>query len=320
MKRTLLAAALLLAGCGYIGNPLPPALDIPQRIADLRVIEYGDKISAAFTIAPLTTEGLPLKSVRSVDLLVGASINPWNERAWLASARRYPVPATGPGSLTRDIPAQDWIGKDIVVAVRATGPKGKISDLSNLQSFSVEPPLTAPAALKIESRRDGIALSWSDTGAAHFRIFRASGDEQPESIGESAQPSYLDAMRIFGTRYRYWIQATAGELRQSETTGPVEITPEDIFPPAVPTGLTAEQGTGTIELSWERNTDPDFQGYNVYRATGSGAFEKIAPLIATPAFSDAHIQTGTKYRYAISAVGVNGHESDKSAPVEITPE
>ena len=35
-------------------------------------------------------------------------------------------------------------------------------------------------------------------------------------------------------------------------------------------------GTSTIELSWERNTEARFQGYNVYRAVGGGAFERIA--------------------------------------------
>ncbi|MGH9559036.1 MAG: fibronectin type III domain-containing protein, partial [Bryobacteraceae bacterium] len=263
------SSILLLAGCGYIGSPLPPALDIPQRVSDLRVVEYGDKISAVFTIAPLTTEGLPLKNIRSVGLLAGTAINPWNERAWLAAARRYPVPAAAPGSFTRDIPARDWTGKEIVVAVLATGPKGKTSDLSNLQTISVEPPLAAPADLKIESRREGIALSWRDSGAPHFRIYRASGDAQPEAIGDATQGNYLDGTTMSGTRYRYWVQATAGELRQSETTGPVQVERADVFPPSVPTGLAAEPGTGRIELSWDRNTEPDFQGYNVYRATGN---------------------------------------------------
>ena len=62
----LVLAALLPTGCAYIGNPKPPTLDIPLRVMDLRAAEFGDRILVQFTIAPLTTEGLPLKSLEAV--------------------------------------------------------------------------------------------------------------------------------------------------------------------------------------------------------------------------------------------------------------
>ena len=56
----------------------------------------------------------------------------------------------------------------------------------------------------------------------------------------------------------------------------------------------------------------------MYRSVESGAPEKIAPLITAPTFSDHQIESGKKYRYTVSAVGVNGRESTPSAPFEIT--
>ena len=291
---------------------------MPQRVTDLAVAEYGDKIRVQFTLAPMTTEGLALKSVRSVDLYVGPSTEPWNQSTWAASAKHVVIPATGPGAIDHQIPATDWIGKEVVVAVRATGPKGKASDWSNLRTLPVRPPLAAPANLKAENQPSAIVLSWRGN-ESHYRIFRAVGDApQPEMLAESDQPEYRDTEIENGTQYRYYVQASEGELQQSETAGPAQITAEDKLAPATPAGLTAELGTNSVELSWERNTDPRFQGYNVYRSVDGGAFEKIASLIVSPSYTDRQAEAGRKYRYQVSAVGTNALESARSAIVEIT--
>ena len=63
-REALLGMLFSLAGCGYIGNPQPPALDIPSAVIDLRAAEDGDRVLVEFTIPMLTTEGLPLKGCR----------------------------------------------------------------------------------------------------------------------------------------------------------------------------------------------------------------------------------------------------------------
>jgi hypothetical protein len=317
VKRGWLAWAALLAGCGYVGNPLPPALDIPQRITDLRIAERGDKIAAEFTVPPLTTEGLPLKNVRSVELRIGVAPTPFSMEGWAAAAKRYEIAATAPGALSKEVPVQEWIGKDVVVGVHVTGPRGKTSDWSNLRTLPVQPPLATPSGFRVENLQQGVGIFWKGTGPK-YRLFRAVADAQPELLGDTDQTEWLDAPIEFGTRYRYYIQAIQGELQQSDVAGPQEITPADTFAPSVPAGLTAELGTNTVELSWERNTEPRFQGYNLYRSVDGGEFTKLASLITAPTYSDHEVQAGKKYRYALSAVGVNGRESDRSAPFEIT--
>ena len=318
MKRTLaIPLAAILAGCGYIGPVYPPSLDIPARVVDLRVAEYGDKIRAVFTLPALTTHGLPLKTIERVELRAGPIPNPYNLEQWAATAKVYPVPATAPGPVDFSIPAQDWIGKEPGIAVRAMGPKGKWSDWSAMRPLPVAQPLAPPADLKLENQRDGMKLTWQSP-AAHFRIFRATADQQPDQLAESDHPEYLDSTIEFGTRYTYYVQAVAGELLQSTITQSQPITPEDTFSPQTPTGLAAEQGINSIDLSWERNTEPRFQGYNVYRSVEGGAPEKIASLVAAPTYNDHQIESGKKYRYTVSAMGTNGLESPPSAPFEIT--
>jgi hypothetical protein len=282
-------------------------MDIPARVTDLRAAEYGDNIRVEFTIPKLNTQGLDLTGVKSVELRATAPG---------AAPATFDVPAAGPGSPgARIIPARPWIGKDVSLAVRASGPKGKASDWSNPSTLHIETPLAQPANLKPENVERGVQLAWQGT-AAHYRIFRATGDQKPEQIAESDRPEYLDESTQYEMRYQYFVQAIAGATQQSEVAGPVAITPADVFPPATPAGVSAVPGVGTIELAWERNTEPDFKGYNVYRSVDGGPFQEIAGLIAAPAYSDHQVEAGKKYSYAISAVDLTGHESARSAPQE----
>ena len=271
---------------------------------DLRAAEEGGQIRVEFTIPEKTTEGLPLKGVRSVELA--------------ASEQTFNVPATGPGPLSYQIPARPWIGKEVVLRVRATGPKGKTSAWSNQVVLSVTAPLGQPSAPRVRSTKEGVALTWGGDGP-RYRVFRAAGDANPEPVGETENPEFLDDSAQYGSLYRYYVMALASETQRSVVSDPsAPLTPVDIFPPDVPAGVTAAAGVSTIQLAWQRNTETDFKGYNVYRSVGDGRFEKVASLIEAPAFSDPQAEPGKTYRYQISAVDVLGNESARSEVVTVT--
>jgi hypothetical protein len=321
LGRVLLAfATLLLAGCAYIGGPKAPSLEIPSAVTDLRAAEYGDRIIVQFTIPMLTTEGDPLKSLRSIDLYAGPANSPFNINAWSETATRYSVPPSGPGSYAFDrVPVQDWVSKNIALAVRATGPKGKVSGWSNPAVLSVGPPLARPADLQAANTKDGVRLTWVGStapGAAlKYRVYRWVGEERQMPIADTNAPEYLDTSAQFGTEYHYMVMALEDETRQSEVSQIETITPKDIFPPAVPAGVTASAANNAIELAWVRNTEPDFRGYNVFRAEGNSPFENIAMLIDVPLYRDAKVEPGKMYRYEVSAVDLLGNESERSEPV-----
>jgi hypothetical protein len=301
------AFIVLLAGCGYPGDPKPPALEIPSRVTDLRAAEYGSNILVEFTLPTLTTEGLTLTKVRSVELRVSAG----------AAFQNVNLKAAGPGPIHDAIPASDWIGKDVLLTVRATGPKGKTSEWSNAVPLSVGVPLATPANLVAENVAEGVRIHWQG-GGPRYRIFRALNDQTPDQLAESDQPVYVDKTTSYGSMYKYFVQAiTADDLRQSEISEMVAITPRDDFPPAVPAGLSAVAGVSAIELAWERNTEDDFRGYNVYRSIDGAAFEKVAALIDAPAFSDRQVEAGKRYRYTVSSVDQAGNESARPEPVEV---
>jgi hypothetical protein len=308
------AAALLgilsLAGCAYVGAPKPPALDIPTRISDLRAAEYGDKIVAEFTIGMDTTEGLKLSEVKSVEARVAVG----------SVSEIVPLAAKPTGPVDYDFPAGAWVGKNVVVTVRATGPKGKAGDWSNPVSLTVGVPLATPANFQAISDPQGVRLTWlgsfGSTANGHYRIFRGAGDVMPVRLAESDKPEYVDTAADFGSPYSYFVQALVGELQQSEVSATVSITPTDTFPPAVPEGLMAVAAVNSIELVWQRNTEDDFAGYHVYRSTDGGAPQPIAGPLDAPTFSDHTVEIGKKYTYTVTASDRNGNESARSAPAE----
>ena len=299
-------AAGLLSGCGYVGPPQPPTLDIPATIADFRAGEYGDNIAIAFTMPAMTTEALPLENVRSVELRI-------RENGAQDKIVMLPVPIPGPA--TSEVPVRDWIGKSITLSVRVTGPKGKASIWSNPAALTVIPPLAPPSTPKAQNVAGGVELTWTGSGP-RYRIFRAEADGQPAALADTEHSPYLDATTLFGTRYRYMVQTIAADNQWSLVSAEAAITPVDTFAPAIPEGLAAVPTPQSIELSWTRNTETDFRGYNILRSTDGAPFEKIATLVETPAYSDSKIEPGKKYRYTVSAVDLAGNESPPSALTE----
>jgi predicted phage tail protein len=304
---TALAAACcsFLTGCGYVGDPMYPSLNIPVRIMDLRVVQRANTLVIDFTIPSLTTDGVVVKSVQGVELRAGD--------------KEVPVQKNQPGPVHVQTSIAGLLGQDALVHVRLINAKGHASEWSNPVTVAVVAPPAAPADLKAINDPAGVKLIWNAPGESHFRIFRRAPDDKTAlQIAESDAPEYLDKSTVYGKTYIYSVQALNGNA-ESEKSSTDAITPKDEFAPAVPTGLTASPGINTVELAWDRNTETDFKGYRLYRSTDNGAFERIADSLEGPSFSDKSIQAGKHYRYTVSAVDQTGNESSRSAPVEITP-
>lgn len=95
----------------------------------------------------------------------------------------------------------------------------------------------------------------------------------------------------------------------------------DMIPPAVPTGLRAIAGNGTVSLDWYDNGESDLAGYNVYRTTvsGSGYVKLNASPVVPSSYTDLTAVNGTLYHYVISAVDDFANESGRTLEVSALP-
>ena len=302
---------IVLTGCGYIGDPLPPALRRPLRVTDLAAVQRGSNIVIQFTIPATTTEDLPLRGNEEVELRVGlpeADVN-----AWARMADREPVKSTANVAHV-EVPAAKWYNKTVNIAVNVHGPTGHSLGWSPYVSVAVVPALPKPEGLAAANAPDAVHLEWH-AGAPEFRIFRKlEADTGFTQIGTSTQPAYTDSTIEYGKAYDYMVQSVekiGTAYAESELSETKSFRPVDTFAPAVPTGLSAVPGSRSIDLVWDRNTEKDFAAYRVFR---NG--QQIAEGITAPSFSDRDVKPGTRYQYQVSALDNAGNQSAKSPVAE----
>lgn len=312
-------AAALLGGCGYTGDPLPPALMIPEAVQDLSGFQRGEAVLLQFTVPQKTTEDLLLKTTPEIELRAGE--NPqggFDMGAWLAGSVRLPAPEVREGVARLSVPAMAWAGKEMVFGVRTRGPRGRFSEWSNLLVLRIIAPPATARGLRAEGTPEGVHVSWEGEGA-RWRVFRKS-EAEFEQAAEVEQREWLDRGLSFGRAYEYAVEQvaqTGAAPAVSERTAPVRIEYEDTFPPAPPAGLRVLAGTGSIELNWDRNREEDFRAYQVWRAEEDGELRRLGEPGPSSTFSDRTAVPGKRYRYAVSAIDGKGNESRPCEPVEI---
>jgi len=320
MKKAWLCFPLLLAGCGYVGDPQPPALHIPEAVKDLSVRQRGARLDITFTVPERTTEGMGLDYPDEVELRIGVSgAGEFNVDRWASTARRVAVTLPDEGRSALVVaPLTEAPGTEVFVAVRMAGPSRRWSAWSNVVALAAQKPLATPV-VTAAAAPEGVLLRWP-ADAPLYRVLRqAETEEQLAVLAEVNKPEYLDKTAEMEKPYRYQVvgvRKVADREAVSDPSEVVSITPVDTFAPAIPRGITALAGVNTVELAWERNTEPDLQGYVVYRAAGDGPLQKLAPS-EPPSFSDKAVEAGKTYRYAIASIDRYGNESKPSPAVTV---
>jgi hypothetical protein len=310
-----LVAVVLCGGCGYVGQPLPPALKRPVRVTDLAAVERGSNLIIQFSVPKVTTEDLPIKGVPDIDLRVGAVDNPFQPDVWKRTSDRIPVPDTDKPIARVVVPAAKWYGKTVVIGLETYGPRKRSAGPSNYKVLTVVAPLPTPEGVVAANARDAVQLDWH-AAAPEFRILRKLAEEETwAQIATTNKPAYTDGTIEYGKKYEYLVQSIQKlddtNYAESELSEVKAITPEDKFAPAVPAGVSAVPGTRNIEIVWDRNTEKDLASYKVYR---DGV--KVADGLTAPTYSDRDVKPGVRYRYQVTSVDTVGNESEKSAAVE----
>jgi hypothetical protein len=309
-----LSLAVFLTGCGYMGEPLPPALRRPIPVTDLTAVEHGSTITIQFTVPKLTTENLPVIDP-DLELRVGPSGSPVEPFGWIATSDKITNVTIEKGIAKAEVPIGRYDGKQVAVGVNVHGPNGRSVGWSNFVVLNIVPALNPPTSLDAKDGPDSIVLSWQGA-APEFRIFRKTvASPDWVRIGVSPTATYADSTIEYGETYQYYVQgqAKAGELyAESEGSDVKTFKPVDKFPPAVPSGLTAVPGARSVELVWDRNLEKDFAGYRIYKDG-----KALPQTIVSAAYSDRDVQPGSKHEYRVTAIDTVGNESAQSPPVTV---
>jgi fibronectin type 3 domain-containing protein len=168
------------------------------------------------------------------------------------------------------------------------------------------PPPDAPMGLVATPGNNTVSLSWDVTsGATGYKVMRGTSTGVYTVTNSVASNTNFDATVVGGTTYFYAVQATnasGGGALSAE----VSVTPT-IALPSTPVGFSATGTNSAVLLSW--NIAAGATGYNVKRATTSGAEVAIASTGAT-SYTDSAVVNGTTYFYTVSSTNSAGESAD----------
>src|SRR5439155_897074 len=71
-----LVGTMLLAACGTPGPPLPPSLELPKPVTDLRAARKSDKVYLAWSPATQTTERQPIRHLGGTRNIADVVVRP----------------------------------------------------------------------------------------------------------------------------------------------------------------------------------------------------------------------------------------------------
>ncbi len=311
---------LLLAGCGKKGPPIPYDVSVPEPISDLEGVVSEGKVFLRWSLPPEAPDDSEVVELREFQIM--RAEHPLEEE-WCEECpeRLEPFDLLKMDKMenfslagdrfvyqdTRISPAHVYVYRVISVTARGYG-----SDPSNRAVIFWDIPPDAPTWVEGTAGDREASLRWEAVeGAEGYRIYRRQGrdkyGEVPIAVVGSDETFHQDTDLSNEQVYYYTVRSTRRIGRTwLEGLGSEEISliPTDLTPPSPPQALLAIPLAPGIELSWQRNTEPDVLGYFVYRRDQEGEeYRRLndSPL-ETPVFVDETAILGRSYEYVVTAV------------------
>lgn len=344
----------MFSACATLGPPEPPSLALPKPPADLRAKRKGDKVTLTWTIPTKTTDRQTVHALGSTRICrttksaltdCGTPVGEEPPATTAASADEQSGKSSGKkkkpeASYVDTLPTQsDNPSEFITYAAEVLNADGRGAGLSNQVKVSLMRTLPAPSDFHGRVTSQGVVLSWASQTLPSpspsmryvYRVYRRLENTHDESligevaVGNDQNLSVTDPTIEWEKTYEYSAEAvTVVEQRdktelqiEGENSPEIKVFADDVFPPAVPSGLQAAfSGPGQqrfIDLIWAPDTDADLAGYNVYRhEEGTSPVKLNAELVKSPAYRDADVVSGKNYFYSVSAVDLRGNESARA--------
>ena len=219
-----------------------------------------------------------------------------------------------------------------LIAVRRGGSRSPLSNIAALvPDVAPQAPVLFPA-LPLEGR---VCLDWlppqndvlgQPVEIGGYEVYRRILPEQEFDRPLNGKPivaaSYEDVGAPYGAPLVYTVRAVLAKNPKVEGLPAEELAfmYRDIYPPGAPSRIDALSEGNRVRLVWNPVDAPDLAGYLVFRAEGSGAFERLTrDPVADPFFTDETVGQGKRYRYAVRAIDRAGNQSPLSPEAVAEP-
>jgi hypothetical protein len=232
---------------------------------------------------------------------------------------------------------EEAVAKEVFYGIEIRNERGRRSPFSEIKRIFPKPYVEPPHGLEAAVTETAVHLRWEhampaveeppapspptreDKAPARrpvgYVVLRSAvgapetGEAPPERLTpEPVEGNWFEDEQFrFDQTYAYRVRSVVLKGAESLDSETVTVTPVDVFPPAVPQGLSA-----SVEEDEE-----DLVGYHVYRAGDDGDFARITdePFSST-IFADSTVEVDRRYRYRVTAVDWAGNESAPSESVE----
>lgn len=321
------ASTLWAVGCGSVGEPRPPLLNVPEAPAEFTATQESDQALLRWVWPQRTTSGELLRreiatfEVFAVD--IARDSQPTAElldRLGATIERINPEETSAEPGQTIDVGTSltERFGKRTAIAVRARTVRGKHSPWSRIVVLDVVRPPDAPRGLRAATAPDGVRLRWNATDRAASYVIekRVSDSNDFQIAGRTEEREFLDRSIVWGDEHEYRVRAEA-EASSGNVSGrrssSVVLQALDTFAPAPPDQLRAVVAQDSVELTWSSSEAHDLAGYRVLR-NGEPLHQG---LLESPDFSDRTAGRAQTWNYVVVAVDRTGNESPASDPVQV---
>jgi len=198
-----------------------------------------------------------------------------------------------------------------VTAVDRIGNESPFSGSISITTVSTAPVITYPRSGAFFADPEIVVRGNTEPGAV-VEIF-VNGLSQGTSIASSGGSFTLSETSIFEGENTLIAVST----NSYGVTGPESSTVTVFLDlrPQPPAGLAATSGDTVATITWDTNSESDFQGYNIYR-DGS---QLNSDMLTETTFTDTRLTNGKTYTYTVTAVDSRGTESDQTSSVTVTP-
>jgi hypothetical protein len=285
------------------------AAAIPQLGISSASLSFG-----SVSVNTVTTQSLTLTSTGSSPVTISSSVI--TGAGYTITAQSFPVTLNPGQSLTIQIqfdPASAGAASgQITISSNSTAGSTAVVTLSGTATGGNPQLAVSASSISFGSTADGTAttqsLTLTSTGTVSVTVSSAAIAGAGFTIIGGAFPVTLNPTQTLTVKLQFE-PTTAGDL-----SGQLTISSNSTTGSTAVVGLS---GTGTavthyVALSWGAPTSsPDpVAGYNIYRSLGTGSFALINPSpVATVAYTDNGVTSGSTYMYEVKSVDAAGVES-----------